>query len=473
MSGFLSWARRLFVKDKGRISVDDLFSPISPTLAGQKLNVDFLARQSGEKELPVTNAQSPDSNELKIEHFFEEDAQDTATRANDKVRNYRRSITELDIQHDQQSIASTHKHYKSESTAILQEYRESLKPLVSKSAELALDLSAFKLKNQLTSSADYPESRFLHFALIISLFVVESVVNAVFFAAGSDFGFIGGWINAMQYAGVNLAVSFFLALFVIRQINHINIPHKVFGAIGLIVLIVFIPGFNFFVGHFRELYAVAPEEAQSVAVTAFLDHPFTLATVESWLLLALGMIFAGIAAIDGYRFDDPYPGYGRISRRWKDAESEFVEEKEELRNELAKKLESKLSQLDNSSKVVVGREEELNNLATMAELVKDRLASHLSLLEKTANVVLRSYRDINQRARSTPSPAYFENSYSLPVTLSPNLPDTLTTDEVNERKYQITVVIGLIDNQRTAILDSYNNDVKSIEAMVKELKYGA
>lgn len=472
MSGLLTWARRLFIKEKRKVAVDDLFAPIDPAQVEELLGVDFLAKQSGEQELPASDSQTFDSNELKIEHFFEEDAQDTAKRANDKLRNYRRGITELDIQHDQQSIASTHSRYKSKSIAILQEYKDLLRPFVSKRAALTIDLRAFKQKNQLARSADYPESRFLHFALIISLFVIESVMNAVFFAAGSDLGFIGGWVNAMQYAAVNLAVSFFLALFVVRHVNHVIIWHKIFGALAIIALIVFIPSFNFFVGHFREIFALVPEEAQRAAVRSFADNPFALKSVESWLLLAVGIIFASIAAIDGYRFDDPYPGYGRISRRWEKAEEDYADEKEALRSHLSKMRDSIIFQLDNNFERVVQREEELNNLATMAEMVKDRFAAHLALLEKTANVVLRRYRDINQGVRSTPPPAHFHSPYLLSESLSSNLPDTLTTDEVVERKYLITSVLNLIDKQRTSILESYNDDVKSIEEMVQKLEYG-
>jgi hypothetical protein len=280
------------------------------------------------------------------------------------------------------------------------------------------------------------------------LFVTESVLNAIFFAAGSDFGFIGGWVNAMQYAFVNLAVPFFIALLLVRQLNHISPWRKLLGVAGIAGLIVLIPGFNFFVGHFREIFAVAPVDATREAVKSFFENPLALNTVESWLLLAVGVLFATIAAVEGYRIDDPYPGYGRLSRRLEKAREDYAEEKEALKNQLSDLRDSIIRELDDSRVRVTERQQELNDLASMADMIRARFEAHLALLKRTCNVVLSHYRDINQGVRKTPPPQYFSEEYSFSDSLPLKLPDTLTLDEVNQRKYGITSILNLIDTNR-------------------------
>lgn len=473
MKGMFSWARRLFVKERGKALLDDIFAPVDPEIVIQHLDIEHKAREAGEKALPASDSEILDANEQRAAHYFEEDAQDTAKRANDKLHNYRRSINQLDIQHDQQSINSAVTRYKTDSKAFLQECRDVLKPYISVRSELTAELSDFKQQNKIRKSADYPESKFFFIAALVTLFVVESVLNAFFFAAGSDFGFIGGWINAMQYAFVNLAVAFSLTIFLVRQLNHIKHWRKFIGLIGVVSLIVFIPAFNFFVGHFREIYASTPAEAQKAAVQAFMANPFALTTVESWLLLAVGIIFASIAAFDGYRIEDPYPGYGRLWRRLENARDEYAEEKETLKNQLSDLRDSMIEQLDDARDRVMQREQELNDLASMAERIRGRYQAHLPLLERACNVVLSKYRQINQGVRETPAPVYFQRDYTFSPNLKLGLPDTITTEEVNKRKYGITSILELIEAQRNDIQSSYTEDLTSIDEAIQTLEYGA
>jgi DNA repair exonuclease SbcCD ATPase subunit len=198
-----------------------------------------------------------------------------------------------------------------------------------------------------------------------------------------------------------------------------------------------------------------------------------LATVESWLLLAVGVIFATIAAFDGYRIEDPYPGYGRLWRRLENARDEYAEEKESLKSQLSDLRDSVIEDLDDARDRVMQREEELNDLASMAEMIRARFNAHLSLLERTCNVVLSKYRQINQGVRSTPPPMYFRQNYTFSSSLNLVLPDTITTDEVNKRKYGITSVLELIDAQRNDVQSSYTEDLTSIDEAIQTLEYGA
>ncbi|MGA7324983.1 MAG: hypothetical protein WBX25_10990, partial [Rhodomicrobium sp.] len=50
-----------------------------------------------------------------------------------------------------------------------------------------------------------------------------------------------------------------------------------------------------------------------------LEAPFTFDSFLSFFLFAIGLCCACIAALDGYKFDDPFPGYGKCQRRYAEA----------------------------------------------------------------------------------------------------------------------------------------------------------
>jgi hypothetical protein len=86
---------------------------------------------------------------------------------------------------------------------------------------------------------------------------------------------------------------------------------------------------------------------------------------------------------------------------------------------------------------------------------------------------LSHYRDINQGVRKTPPPQYFSEEYSFSDSLPLKLPDTLTLDEVNQRKYGITSILNLIDTNRDNVQESYAQDLKSIDETIQNLEYGS
>jgi len=473
MAKFLSWFKGLFLKEKGKTIIDEIFAPIDPDKVAENLDVDFLARQSGEQEMPATNATTLDGNERKIVHVFEEDAQDTAQRANSKLQICRRSIDQLDMQSEEQTVESAKKRYESESAAMLQECRDNLKPYIAKRTELRAEFKAFQQENNLTKrGAKDSDTKLLFIAGLGIIFVSESVMNAFFFAAGSDFGLIGGWIKAMQYALVNLMVAFGVTLAFVRQVNHINRFRKAIGILGIVGLLVFVPVFNFFVGHFREIFAHSPEEAQTLAVQSFRANPFALATAESWLLLVVGVVFAAIAIYEGYHIEDPYPGYGPLDRRLQKASDEYIEEKEEIRIRLAGLKNSIVEKLDDVRDSVLEKQDELADLSSMADTIRTRFEMHLGLLKRCCNVVLSGYRQTNLGVRETPPPPHFHQNYEFSTSLSLNLPDTISLEESEDRKKRLGLLLKSIETQRRGVQKKYIEDLKNIDEIVQRLEFG-
>lgn len=472
MAALQRWFKNLFLREKSYSVVDEIFAPVDPDKVAENVGVDILARQSGEQDLPPTAAESLDATEVSIAHIFEHDAQETAKKANDKLHLYRRQLERLDVRNEAQSVSSKKKRFEVESSALLEECRDQLRPFINKRTELHAECVTFKANNKIDRAPDYPESRFLHIAILLIVFAFESVINSVFFARGSDFGLIGGWIVAMQYAAVNIAVAFSISLLLVRQIHHVRWLNKIIGWLGVIALFVQVVAFNLFVGHFREIYASEPELAQSLALETFTNNPFGLTTAESILLFAVGIIFAVIAAIDGYRFDDYYPGYGRMARRLENASDEYFEEKQQIKVYLSDLRDEAVNSLDEVRDIVLQKQDELLDLSSLADIIRSRCQMHLALLERSCNVVLFRYRQTNGAVRATPQPSYFSSDYSFSTSLELSLPDTVSAVEVTGRKSEITNILKSIETQRVNIQNNYTATLQKLDDAIQRLEFG-
>ena len=76
------------------------------------------------------------------------------------------------------------------------------------------------------------------------------------------------------------------------------------------------------------------EAACASAVTPWLID----LTLQSTVLLFIGIGFALISLIDGYFFNDPYPGYGRIGKHRNENKTEIDRIREHLASEMAYSL---------------------------------------------------------------------------------------------------------------------------------------
>jgi hypothetical protein len=235
------------------------------------------------------------------------------------------------------------------------------------------ELERFKAENRLTRDAHYPASPLLGFGILAILILVEAAINGVLFAETNDRGLFGGWLEAMALAITNVGVAFLVGSIVFPQMNRRGLPAKA-GAATLSLAGVFaLVAVNLFGAHYRDFRAAFaqtelareaqaaprrdtvtpvkpimseahgsktkpapppfPEAAAKPAPPA--DHkakgaeidalrkvfqsPFNLESFTSVFLLIIGLCAATIAAADGYKSDDPFPGYGKRHRRYAEA----------------------------------------------------------------------------------------------------------------------------------------------------------
>lgn len=466
------WLLQLFSSPRRHQGLNQIFRPVDPGKVIETLGVDAAAQSAGRHELPQTSSTALDATESRIAHFFDEEAQSTALRANQRVLLYRRRIEHHDLQADLNEAKSAIAAFETKTQGFLEESRDSLSELLVQRKALRSEHEQFKASNGISRSAHYPESRFLYVALLVLMVVFESLANSVFFAAGSDFGVLGGWIEAALFGAVNVVVAFLITLAGVRNILHANAGRRFIGFVAVLALIVWVPAFNLFVAHYRDLLGTNPENAERAAVQAFLGTPLDL-SVDSWLLFALGTIFAVIAIFDALAIDDPYPGFGQLSRRYQQAQTEYLEEKHALKNRLANLRDDSLRALDILKERLEEKQAELLDLKSLCQDVIGECRRQHELLAQTCNVVVSRYRELNIVARSSLPPARFENGLKLSSDALLGLPDAPDENELKGQTQEAVRAMKIIDLQRQSIGERYAERLKNLDEEIRSLEHGS
>lgn len=191
-----------------------------------------------------------------------------------------------------------------------------------KQLNLIKELRLFKVQRGIDHSANYPTSKLLHFSLVAVMIIIEALGNMYLFAQGNELGLLGGIFEAILLSVVNVGVAVMVGMLALPQMNLRTGFRRQLGLLGLILAVVFAFTFNLAAAHYRDLLVVSKEVALEQAIPNAFANPFAL-SFNGLILLVLGIIIFALALWKGYTADDPYPGYGALSRKCEEANQAF------------------------------------------------------------------------------------------------------------------------------------------------------
>ena len=439
-SGIMNWLKNIFKSDPTPRSDAEIFSKIDVDKVIKSENIDRLGRETGEKELPPTNATPYDANESKIILKFKDELSESYRKAKDKIAGLNNRISKIDINPDFQNIENLPEKIKKQAANLINEFGSRLITVKEARDQLSLDFKEFQSTNNLSSLPDYPESKFLSITILVAIVFIESVGNGYFFAKGNEFGFLGGYTQALIVASANVAFAFFWGYLAIPQINSVNKTKKYLGIISIPTYLLIAISFNLFVAHYRDELSLSFEGANFRAISAFLETPFFLKDFDSFILFFIGLIISVIALMDGYKFDDKYPGYGRIYRRYKEAERKYHLCCSNIVKSLHKLKTQSLEELDDLSENYKKDYNHLNiQLSTKNKLI-DLYEQHYQHLEGVCDVVLKHYQHANSSSRKTPAPKYFDENFSMPAKTELIIEDEMAGNKDSQSNYKDKMV---------------------------------
>lgn len=273
----------------------------------------------------------------------------------------------------------------------------------------------YREKNRLEHPAKEFEGWVKVFSLAIVLIVIEAAINAYLFSQGNEFGLLGGLLAAVIVSVVNVGCSAFLG-YLTRYINKRNWLLKLGGLVFILSWLAFAVAMNLGVAHFRDgLESGTPwRVAAEAAVPSLLQNPLGLASIESWLLVGIGLLISALAFRKGWHTDDPYPGYGRVERALEDARASYADALNETLDTLSGQRDEAIAELrDASEQVRQGIAEAIDTLFGHSALGA-HLRSFLDQCDVKVAHLLAVYRDANRRARTTTAPKSFDKPFKFP-----------------------------------------------------------
>lgn len=246
--------------------------------------------------------------------------------------------------------------------------------------------------------------------LLLAIFVVlESTLNGLFFAKGSEAGLIGGVTQAFVLSLLNVGAAVLYGRYGLPLVVHARPAAMTVGAFTTLLYAVWAIGINLMIGHFRDLFI---QNAGQVKVTDLLSRLWTAplflpADAQSLLLVALGVFLSLVSLIDAAGMDDLYPGYGALGKRRADAVSAYADQKAQCLAGLTQRRDSVIKDMSNIIDLIRTAEFELRLAVEGRSRLHENYRAYLRHLSDSYIRLLQRYREADIRARSLPPPARF------------------------------------------------------------------
>jgi len=321
-----------------------------------------------------------------------------------------------------------------------------------------------------------------------ALFFIEVRVNTKLLGPAMTGGEGEGQSISLAVAALNVIISFLAGYFLVKNFNlqkcfKKTISQFILGFYGL-----FIVYLNWGLGAFR---AIAEQKGQVVQwgqteavvsqATEFGNalYPWTV----SWspyaaVLTCVGIGFALFSLLDGYYFDDPYPGYGSVGKDRNENKKEINRIREHLGSQVNGLFRNEVTKVSGDRDLLIS--ENLKQWSINVTVL-DTVFANYRLLAKKINDdtdhIIEEYRALNSHHRSAPTPKYWKDNAGN-IKLKPF--NTLSEDKIDPKlvfpglsllhldKNQIEEKSKLLNNNINDELSTYLKEINVFKEEVNK-----
>ena len=434
----------------------------------EKLEVKEEAHKDGESNIPNSSRENLGGTETRYTASFEGDKTYHINNSLEVVAELEKQAWDSKLESKLATFNNFTKTIKEKFDDIITQGKANLLLIKNKRVEIKNEYEKFRNDNKIERSSISPRSGALATGIIIFILIIETMLNGYFFGKGNPLGLVGGWFLAFILSSINITIGISVGKYILPYKNHISKNKKNFAILGYVFYLILIFGFNFLIGHWRDISALGIEASIDDFIMRS-ANPLFFEDLESILLIMVGFLFSFYSSIHGYRLDDPYPGYGPISRRYEDAVEDYNESTSEIQIELEDykddKINENISSADDIKVTFNVIKEIVNELTNYIE----RFDQYMVLLVTYCNAVLLTYRQENERSRNTSTPKYFEDKFSFDQ--KPELKNNIS--QLNEllitSKPTIDTLKKLQEKNETFILSEYKKSRKLFDE-IEEFK---
>jgi hypothetical protein len=302
----------------------EVFLDLNVNRVADQLNLAIDGADRGAENRPSTDAETLDDIEHQVVEFIETHKQDAHSIYLEHLHTYDERLTALNFEERFAIIQQAAPEAVGEFRAEAALGRDELFSLRRRLYDSEQERDDFRRRNRLARPArlSSPGKTPLKIGILAVIFVVEVVINGSFLAKSNPNGLLGGAVQAVSFAALNIVASFLWGLVLIRQINRRNLFFKFIGLVSILAYLTFAIGLNLTLAHLREIPPSTSLEAGQQVMTLLLKTPLILDDVISWVFFGIGFIFSLIAMTDGLLFTDPHFGYASLERRCNEARAQ-------------------------------------------------------------------------------------------------------------------------------------------------------
>ena len=455
----------MFKKNDLKHYNEDLFQQEDFDELRELLEVEKLARQQAVENKPSTHSEYPNADENKFTAYFQEKFSLVKQEIHKKISLYDQLANKLyDIGNSLAESKYASENFKQDATTLSENYRHKLNSIGDEIEKQQKDLKSFKINNNLTREAQYPESKLLHIGLILVFILLETVLNSYFFAKGNELGLLGGASQAFVISIINMLLAYFFGNYLYRNLYLHNKQSQKYVSIILMILVIgIVIVFNLLVGHLRVQLGIDPEYAYTASIQSFLSSPFYLQDFDSIILVGIGLLMFILGSIDFFKMDDAYPQYGKLSHKLYETQNYFTDTKEDFFEELTELQSMKIDEIEkkqNSSRFTLS---EVQELPVFRQRLDVSYKEYYSYLNKTYKSMIALYRNTNKEERKDAPPTYFSIVDELDNNYQIECIDNNLQKNINKAKKEMQAFPHIIGEQKSLI----NGYVKQ---MIDEIK---
>jgi len=382
-------------------------------------------------------------------------------------------IDRWDIRHEINAALIADETFKNKAAALITTEKPVLDQLSARMAERERELQKFKEKNQLDRScqAPTPAAKMLIHAVLLVILILESIANATFFQQGMAGGLLDGMTMALVFAAMNLLPAYFIGKWVLTYTNHCDFNKRLTGYFGIVLWIFIAVVIALIVAHYRNALIAQSDDPAAQAWDSLFGSPFALGNLNSLMLFILSVFFSLIALIDGYKTEDPYPGFGIVTERLESAQNDYAEEVNSVLASLEALKKEELDKVNTTVNRSSGVNGALAGLINEKESAGQRLQAAMTHASAAADAVVQIFRAENSLARR---PADDPKYFSMPPELKKiDLPSFDTSQNIalrDELSRNVTRLIDQAQNIVQRIEKAFNSDYNTLKPLAEQFK---
>jgi hypothetical protein len=380
--------------------------------------LDEIGSQDGKKNIPSPTTTTYGSNEQQIIATFKGVLTERKNQALTYIQDLERQFRNMKLSEMVSQLNNFARNAKNEFGKIIQRADDELHESKTRYENFSKKYKKFKESNNLEYEAHYPPSQLLFVGILFIEVLAETLLNFTFFKDVSENYIIGGVITAFLLSVVNVGLlGYLFGKHCFWYTNH-KIKEKIlFGWFSFLIFLIAVIILNYFVANYRVIALAATNGDVNFNLKEVINNMFSLQyalNLNDLFIFLIGTTAALIAFYTSYKMDDSYPGYGEIHRQLENSRLDYIDNKQDIEEELDFIQKNQTKEVANLSDSLT------LNYNTSVSIIKDQ-ESYLEkwknaykYLEEACVYCLRKYQENNEAERAGKKiPNYFYKKFKF------------------------------------------------------------